>query len=250
MTALFKKSCLILTAVLFLSPAWAQVSSQALGAVQYEVRYQRGGVDTKVVDATITLERSTWQGQPALHAHAAIRAASVFRLFMNAEYLADSYLLPENRTPLYYINPIKKGGREGKFECTYDRAAGTVTSLFVRPGADPVQETFPLDGRTMDLLSLLQYIRFLSLPEGRFLSMHVLKAGESVPASLRSEGPDTEKIPGKAADRFMISMPEKGLMENGSGNRILVWRSSGPDRQLLAMEVSLGSGVMVATLKN
>jgi hypothetical protein len=247
-----KRYVLILFALLAPVPfsSSTPVSSDALGAVRYEVRYQLKGIDTKVADATFSLENSTWKQQKVLHARAVIRAASVFRLFMNAEYLADTYLLPGNREPLYYFCPIKKGGKEGKFECIYDLATGTITSEFVRPPADPVLSTFPVDGRTMDLLSLLQYVRFLDLPEGRSLSLHVLKDGISIPAVLTCQGCDRERYPDRNTDRFLLTMNGKGLMENGSGNKITVWRSSGTDRIFLGLEVNLGSGMMTVSLKD
>ena len=227
----------------------APVSSEALGTVQYEVRFLSKGLDTKVADGTVSVEYSTWNQQNALHAQAVIRAASIFRLFMKAEYLADAYLLPGGREPLYYMNPIKRAGKVGKFECVYNKAAQIITSEFVRPPAEAVVTSFPLDGRTMDLLSLLQYVRFLDLPQGRSVSMHVLKAGLSIPAVLTSQGPDVERYPDLAADRFLLSMTEGGLMENGSGNKITIWRSSGRDRRLLGLEVNLGSGIMVVSVK-
>ena len=226
------------------------VTSEAFGTVQYEVRFQGSVLNAKVADATISLENGTWKGRKVLHARAVIRAASVFRLFMNAEYLADSYLLSANREPLYYMNPIKKGGKEGRFECVYDKGAGTITAEFAPPAADPIVLTVPHDGKTMDLLSLLQYVRFLDLPKDRSLSMHVLKTGLSVPAVLTSLGTDTERFPGRSTDRFLLSMQGKGLMENGSGDKIYVWRSTGSDRRLLGLEVNLGSGVMAVSLKD
>ena len=168
---------------------------------------------------------------------------------MNAEYVADSFLWPDGQRPFYYVNPIKKGGKTGKFECSYDKDTKTITMLFLNPPADSVSKTFPLDGRTMDLLSLLQYVRFLSLPVGQSQTMHVLKAGYSVPAALTCQGADTERFPGRKTERFLLDMKEKGLMENGSGNRILLWRSTGSDRQFLGMEVNLGSGVMTVSIK-
>lgn len=234
--------------LLLSASAPAPVSSAALGTVRYEVRYQSKGFDTKVADATISLEEGAWEGRPALHARAVIRAAAIFRLFMNAEYLADSYLAMGGRIePMYYMNPVK---RSGKFECIYDRSSKTISSEFVRPPADPVLETLPLDGKTMDLLSLLQYVRFSDLPAGRSQSMRVLKAGESVPATLRCQGLDKDRFPDLEADRFLLEMPEKGLMENGSGKQIVVWRAHGVDRTLLGLEVNLGSGVMSVSVKN
>ena len=249
----FRRHLMALMALLvpgILSSAPAPVTADALGAVRYEVRYLLGGLDTKVADATISLDRATWEQQSVLHAHASIRAVSVFRLFMNAEYQADSYLTSAAREPLYYKNPIKKGGKEGKFECIYDKDSKSIHSEFERPPADPIQTSFPLDGWTMDLLSLLQYVRFLDMAEGRSQSLHLLKGGESVAATLTCLGSDTERFPGVSTDRFQLKMTEKGLMENGSGNTILVWRSSGSDRMLLALEVSLGSGVMSVSVCN
>ena len=101
----------------------------------------------------------------------------------------------------------------------------------------------------MDLLSLLQYVRFHSLTAGKSEAMHVLKAGFSVPATLTCQGVDTERFPGRKTERFLLDLKEQGLMENGSGNRILVWRSTGSDRQLVGMEVNLGSGVMTVSIK-
>ena len=227
----------------------APVTSASLGSIQYEVRFQGDVVNAKVADATIFLERATWNGQKVLHARAAINAVSVFRLFMNAEYRADSYLVPETREPLYYMNPIKRAGKVGKFECLYDQESGKIASEFTRPPADPVLTSFPWDGRTMDLLSLLQYVRFLDLAKGKSLSMHVLKGGKSVPAVLTSQGPDTERFPDRTTERFLLTMTGMGLMENGAGNKISVWRSAGGDRALLALEVDLGSGIMVVSIK-
>jgi hypothetical protein len=226
----------------------APVTSEALGSVKYEVRFQGAVVNTKVADATISLESATWNGQKVLHARAAIYAVSIFRLFMNPEYLADSYLVPSTREPLYYMNPIKRAGKVGKFECIYDKESGAISSEFTRPPADPVLTTFPLDGKTMDLLSFLQYVRFLDLAKGKSLSVHVLKGGLSVPAVLTNQGPDAERYPDRAAERFLLTMTGMGLMENGAGNKISVWRSSGSDRTLLALEVDLGSGIMVVSL--
>ena len=100
----------------------------------------------------------------------------------------------------------------------------------------------------MDLLSMLQYVRFLDLAKGQSLSVHVLKGGQSVPAVLTNQGPDKERYPDRAAERFLLTMTGTGLMENGAGNKISVWRSSGSDRTLLALEVDLGSGIMVVSL--
>ena len=43
------------------------------------------------------------------------------------------------------------------------KKAGVIRSEALLPPADPVSTTFPMDGRTMDLAMLLQYVRFVTL---------------------------------------------------------------------------------------
>ena len=226
------------------------VSPEALGAVRYEIHYKLGALDTKVADATISLENGRWEQQAVLHSHASIRASSVFRLFMNAEYVADAYLTPGSQEPVYSFNPIKKGNKEGKFACTYDRNAKTITTELVKPPADPVTQTLPLDGKTMDLLSLLQQVRFLNLSARSSRSLLLLMGDHTVPATLTFQGTDTERFPGVKAERILLKMNGRGLMENGSGSEITVWRSAGKDRRILGLETPLSSGVMVVTVKD
>ena len=50
------------------SPAPKNVSSEALGAVQYEVRYKLGALDTKVADATMSCIRTPPSAPPPFSA--------------------------------------------------------------------------------------------------------------------------------------------------------------------------------------
>lgn len=239
----------ILLSGLLAAPAANNVPEEALGAVNYEVRYLLGGINTKVAEATISLENATRDGQPVLHSHAVITAQAIFKLFLNSEYIADAYMSPGGEEPIYSINPIKKGKKEGKFECIYDKKAGTITSEFAKPSAKPVILSLPYDGLTMDMLSLVQFVRFLDHQKGKSYSMHLLAAGRANPAILTCEGPDKERFPEKNAVRYHLSMTERGLMENGSGNEITVWVSNEKDRRILGLETALSSGVMSVSVK-
>ena len=245
-----KRFLTIFAAAMVSAGAFAQTSvpREALGTVRYEVRYKLKNIDTKVAEATVSLERSRREDQPVLHAHASVRAQSVFRLFLNAQYLADSYMTLDGTEPVYYMNPVKRGGKEGKFECAYDKAGGTVRTEFVRPPADPVIKTIPYDGGTMDLLSLLQFVRFQDFTGGKPVAMLLLMGARSSSATLTFQGIDTERFPGKRTERLHLKMHGQGLMENGSGDEITVWRSTGNDRTLMALETSLGSGMMTVTV--
>ena len=222
---------------------------EALGTVQYDVRYKLGALNTKVADATISLENSTWNGQAALHSHASIKAKSIFKLFMKAGYQVDLYLTPSNVEPIYYINPFKKDGQDGKVEFTYDRGKKTIESVAVRPPEEAVTQTIPLDGKTMDLLSALQHARFLNLASGSSESLSLIKSGRVIPATLTNQGIDNERFPGHEAERMQLKMTGEGLMENGSGNVITLWRSTGADRCILGVEVALSSGTMIVNAR-
>lgn len=237
-----KRTILVLMAILAAAGsarAARRVAPEALGTVRYEVRYKWGGVNTKVADATISLERASWEKQDAYHSHVAIQASSIFRLFMSSDYLVDIYLSQATLDPLYFVNPVKKGG---KYEYFYDKKAGVIRSEALLPPADPVSTTFPMDGRTMDLATLLQYVRFVTLAEGASQKLHVLMSGKSFAATLVLEDKDDdERFPDREAERFLVRMTERGLMENGSGKEITVWRSTGDDRRILGLETALSS---------
>ena len=110
-------------------------------------------------------------------------------------------------------------------------------------------QTLPLDGKTMDMLSLLQYVRFQNFKAGESRSLRLMMGANTVSATLNFQGADTERFPGVKAERFVLKMVERGLMENGSGSEITVWRSAGADRRILGLETALSSGVMVAAVK-
>ena len=244
MISFFVISLILLVSGFSPASAPATVPAEALGPVRYEVRYKLKGITTKVAEATISLENGTRDGNAVLHSHAVIRANSVFRLFMNAEYISDAYFTKDSQEPLYSLNPIRKGKNEGKFECIYDLQAKTVSSEYAPPSETPVVNTYPFDGLTMDLLSLLQYVRFHDIPVGRSLNMHLLMKGRSVAAVITNQGSDKEKFPGRPTERLFLKMNEMGLMENGSGNAITVWRSTDSAHQILGLETDLSSGTM------
>lgn len=229
--------------------AQTAVPAGALGTVEYEVCYKIMGIDTKVAVATISLENGTREGRPVLHSHSVIRANSVFKLFLNAEYVTDTYLTPDGKEPLYYINPTRKGKKEGKFECSYNHEEGTIRSEYVQPPADPVVGTYSLDGNTMDLLSLLFNIRFSDIAPGESRSIHILMSGKCIDATLTCQGIDKDRYPGVETKRLHLKMIGRGLMENGSGDEITVWCTTDSSRRLLGLETFLNSSPMVVTVK-
>jgi hypothetical protein len=72
--------------------------------------------------------------------------------------------------------------------------------------------------------------------------------GRRVAATLVNQGVDKEKFSGKETERFFIKMLETGLMENGSGNEITVWRASDTGHRILGLETNLSSGTMSVSI--
>ena len=225
-------------------------SPESLGTFNYDVRYKNGLINAKVATATITWEESKWQNRPAYHSSALVKAAPVFALFISSDYVAETYFSHSGLAPLYFINPFKYKGKACKYEYVFHEDNKTIESISIDEDDEPEYETFPLDGRTMDLLSLLHFVRFLDLnPDSAPIKMQILMAGKSRDARILYKGIDEEKFPGIPAEKILLEMTEHGLMENGSGNEIYIWRSPGPDRRLLALETELSSGAMFVRLR-
>ena len=224
---------------------------KALGTVEYEVHYQWGGLNAKVATATISMEPGSRDRQQAYHSRALIQASSIFRLFISHDYIADTWLRRSDLQPLFFSNPYKKNNKDCTYEYTYDQASRKILSRAVKPDSDePEETTFRLDGKTMDLLSLLHFIRFYDVkPSGKPLAVQILMAGKAFPGLLTFEGVDKDHVPGRETERFLLKLTEHGLMENGSGNEIHLWRSPDADRQLLGLEVPLSTGFMSVTAK-
>ena len=227
-----------------LSPVSTTPSAEAMGTVRYEVRYKLGLLDTRVATATISWEEAAWHHAPAFHSVAIVRPTPAFRLFISSDYYVETYFGKSNLSPLYFVNPFKSGGKDGKYVFEYKKETGTIESTTVYGDNDPICKTFPLDGKTFDLLSLLHFVRFLDLSKTSFpLPLKVLMANNSYPGHLIYQGIDKEKFPGTPTEKLLVQLPH-GLMENGSGNELHLWRATTPDRRILALETPLSTGSM------
>ena len=223
-----------------------KLPAEALGTVQYEIRYTWGAIDAKVGTITISLNPATWENQAAYHSHGFLKTSSVFKLFIGADLTVDSDVAQSDLQPLYFINPYKKGGKDCKFEFTYGRN-GVIDAVYQGP-KQTLTKTWTMDGKTFDLLSLLVFVRFRDAAE-KTVNIKVLLDENCYPATLTYQGKDTEKIPGVETERFLLRLTERGVMENGSGNELLIWRSPGADRRILCLEAPLSPGFMSIRVK-
>lgn len=242
-----RKSLLILTALLLFSslPCGARkLPGEALGTVTYEIRYKWGVIDAKVATATFTLEPSEWEKKDAYHFGTVITTSSIFKLFINSDIHADSYIAQSDLLPLYFLNPTPRG----KVELTYDRDTKKVEAVIRDTKRGDADKTYPLDKRTFDLLSLLSYVRFRD-NSSKSETVTLIMGDVSHPATLRFEGKDTDKFPGIEAERFHLSMTGRGLMENGSGKELTFWRSPDSGHKILGLEADLGNGFMSIRIK-
>lgn len=220
-----------------------RIPSNAVGKTEYEVRYKLKMLETKVATAVISLEKDKWEKQSAFHAKARIKASSIFRMFMGEEYVSDSYLTSA-AMPLYCINPLKIKNRTGKREYYYHSGSHTIESVLTMEEEDPRSVVIQQKGTTLELLSLVIFARFHDFSSSGKMSLNVLMNGKSYPAVLHTEGIDNERFPGYETERIVLELTGRGLMEDGSGNQITLWRSTGSDRTVFGLEVPLSSGVM------
>ena len=103
----------------------------------------------------------------------------------------------------------------------------------------------------MDFLTLVHFLRFLELDQAEQpLPLTILVSGKSYPAELSYLGEDPDKFPGIPAEKFLLHLTERGLMENGSGNEVFTWRSIGDERTILGLEAELSSGKIYVKITN
>lgn len=220
----------------------------ALGTFTYDIRYTWGAINAKVATATISLEPARWDERDSYHSHAFVKTSAIFRLFIGADLTVDSYIAQSDLLPLYTINPFRKGGKDCKFEYTYDRDDRKVTNLAQWPKETRTSQ-YPFDGKIFDLLTLLAYCRFVDAAD-KPISLKLMLGDAAHPATLTYQGKDTETFPGVEAERFLLRLTERGVMENGSGNEVTFWRSSGSDRRVLGLEAAIDPGHMSIRIKN
>lgn len=224
-----------------------KLPKETLGTVNYEIRYKWGAINAKVASIDLTLNEGKWEDHPAYHSRAVIKTSAVFSLFIGADMAADCYIAQSDLQPLYFVNPHKKGGKDVRFTFVYDRKAKQIESTF-----EGVKETttknFPMDGKTYDLLSVIEFVRFLEASYNT-VDINLLLGEDRYPGVLVYQGKDTEKFPGRNTDRFVLRLTGRGVMENGSGNELTFWRSTGNDRKIIALEAPVNPGFMTIRIK-
>lgn len=237
-----KKVLLLLIALVAstTAPATDRVPDASLGAVVYDVCYKLAGITTKVATATITFVESEREGQPVYHSTARIETQPFFRLFLKAQYKAEAWYSVEDLAPLYFNYPFTDGKNAGKYEVTYDYDTHFARSVWAVEGSEPLEREHPLqkDKPSMELLSALNYIRFHDFKEGTPETVTLLMPSKAREATVTQEG-----------ERITFRINGNGVMENGSGNDLVFWRSSSPDRSILRLESDLGTGSLIVRLQ-
>ena len=241
---LFAFSALLFSASLCLAQ---KLPAEALGTTTFEIRYTWGAIDAKVATATVSMNSDTYKGQDAYHSHAFVKTSAIFRLFIGADLTVDGYISRSERQPLYAVNPFRKSGKDCKFEYIYDKEAKRVTNIW--QGPKETQETiYPYDGKTFELLSLLAFVRFRDASD-KPETIRVLLGEKASMAVLTYQGKDTETFPGMTAERFLLRMTDRGVMENGSGSELVFWRSPDSSRKILGLEAPVNPGHMSIRIK-
>ena len=224
-----------------------KLPKEALGTVNYEIRYKWGAINAKVATIDLSLKEEKWKEHPAYHSRAAIKTSAIFSLFIGSDMTADCYITQSDLQPLYFVNPHKKGGKDVRFTFDYNRQSKQIESTF-EGVKETTKKNFPMDGKTYDLLSVITFVRFLDASYDT-VDVNLLLGEERYPGVLIYQGKDTEKFPGEETERFLLRLTGRGVMENGSGNELVFWRSPGTDRKILALEAPVNPGFMTIQIK-
>ena len=244
-----KRFLLLLTALLLASSVCEarKLPAEALGTIKYEIRYKWGAINAKVASIDLSLNPDKWENVAAYHSRASIKTSAIFSLFIGSDMTADCYVAQSDLQPLYFVNPHKKGGKDVRFTFVYDRKTKQIESTF-EGVKETTQKNFPMDGKTYDLLSVIEFVRFL---EASFntVDLNLLLGEERYPGVLVYQGKDTEKFPGMTTERFVLRLTGRGVMENGSGNELVFWRSPDESRKIIALEAPVSPGFMTIRIK-
>ena len=113
------------------------------------------------------------------------------------------------------------------------------------------KDAFRSDARiTVQPVFKLFMMRDINLEAGETCQAKTYLGGGFRNVRITMQGTDSERFKGRKADYFIIQTPERGLMENGSGNIIKLWRAHDGTRPVLGLEVPLSKGTMICNLKN
>lgn len=244
------KKILLFVSLLLLATSLCEarkLPKETLGTANYEIRYKWGAINAKVATIDLTLKEDKWEDHPAYHSQAVIKTSAIFSLFIGSDMKADCYIAQSDLQPLYFVNPHKKGGKDVRFTFVYDRKTRQIESTF-EGVKDTTTRNFAMDGKTYDLLSVIEFVRFLETSYNT-VDINLLLGEDRYPGVLVYQGKDTEKFPGRNTDRFVLRLTGRGVMENGSGNELVFWRSTGPDRRIIALEAPVSPGFMTIQIK-
>ena len=245
-----KKFLLLLSALLLCASLCEarKLPAEALGTLKYEIRYKWGAINAKVASIDLSLNADKWENHHTYHSKAVIKTSAVFSLFIGADMAAECQIEQSDLQPLYFINPHKKGGKDVCFTFIYNRKTKNIESTFQDVKATSTKN-FPMDGKTYDLLSVIQFVRFLDASSKKNVDINLLLGEDRYPGVLTYEGKDTKRFPGRETDRFVLRLTGRGVMENGSGNELTFWRSTGSDRNIVGLEAPINPGFMTILIK-
>lgn len=246
MHMLFRKLLTLAAAAALSVPVFAASGAASPFHGRYDVRFKYGVFNTKVATATYDWDASTWEKKNAYHTELTIKASPILNLFLGTDYYLELYNSAENLSPLYFHYTFS----DVVFKYWYRKAKGKTDCTIARKGKPDEHLTFPLDGNTLDIIALLNHIRFCDFESLKSLKdFNILLSGKVYPARVSYYSTSKKKFPGRTAVCVQLELLEEGLMADGSGHEILVWFSEGPEREVLGLEADLGKGYMTCFIK-
>lgn len=243
----FFRNLLILAAAAALSvPVFAASGQSSPFHGKYDIRYKYGVLNPKVATATYDWDASSWDRKDAYRTEVTIKCSPILNLFLGTDYYLELFNSADNLSPLYFHYTFS----DVVFKYWYRKAQGKTNCTITHKGRPDEHHTFPMDGKTLDIIALLNHVRFCdfeSLKSPR--NYDILLSGRIFPARLSYRGTSKKKFPGRTAVCVLLELQGEGLMADGSGHELLVWFSDSPGREVLGLEADLGKGYLTCFIK-
>lgn len=246
MHMIFRKLLILAAAAALSVQVFAASGAESPFHGKYDVRYKYGVINTKVATASYDWDASTWEKKDAYYTKVTIKTRPLFNLFLGSDYFLELYNSAEGLSPLYFHYYFS----DVDFKYRYRKAKGITDCTITHKGKPEEHRTFTMDSMTMDIIALLNHIRFCdfnALKSPR--DYNVLLSGQVFRARVSYRGIDKKKFSGKNAVCVRFELPEAGLMADGSGHEFLVWFSEGPEREVLGLEANLGKAYLTCFIK-
>ena len=230
-------------------PVCKEAPFQAGERVNMSVMFKWGAINTEVAQASLTLE----QEEDCYHAVMAARTAPFFDVFYKIRENFQSRFSLDELRPMEAFRDTYESGYTATNHFIYDWEAGVIRAEVSYRGAAPEFKEIPLKGLSLDMVTIIYYIRNLDWSQveaGEVCTLPFAIDDEVFTVSVTCRGREDLKV--RKAGRFhavrLSCTVVAGVLFEGN-QELQVWLSDDGNRVPLAVMVPLRVGTVWAWFK-